>query len=453
MALDEERRAALLGAKLGALVASRRGTSGLRRPAHFAAGAGLVLEADREDEVAAVLSHEIAHVTQHHVLRGVERAQKDQLPILLGMLGAVVAAQAAGGRSGDNAAQAAIISAMGLAQQRQIDYTRSNEHEADRLGIQTLSRSRYDTQAMADFFEKMLVASRTNAAGYYDTPDYLMTHPVTTTRIGEAKSRSQQIARAPVGYFGDVGRSDNPLLPGGFTLSSSAPAAGGTGDFEFARERLRVLSADTASSAIREYRQLRAAGTMTTAQRYGYAIALLRDNQSAAAASELAGLLEERPGHLWLMLALGQAEARAGKSETADATFTALLRQSPHNRAVALTYADVLAERNTVEAGQRAQSVLRPLLGRSAEDAVFQRTFARASDIAGDPVRAGEAHAEAAFLSGRAEQALVQLKTLKKRPEVDYYARARIEARIAAITPIVLELRRQGIRDEDLRRR
>ena len=67
--------------------------------------------------------------------------------------------------------------------------------------------------------------------------------------------------------------------------------------------------------------------------------------------------------------------------------------------------------------------------------------------------RAGEAHAEAAFLGGRAEQALVQLNTLKKRDDLDYYARARIDARIAAITPTVLELRRQGVRDEDLRRR
>jgi len=81
---------------------------------------------------------------------------------------------------------------------------------------------------------------------------------------------------------------------------------------------------------------------------------------------------------------------------------------------------------------------------------VFQSVFARASEIAGDPVRAGEAWAEAAYLNGRPEQALVQLSTLKKRSDVDYYARARIDARIAAITPTVLELRREGINDEDL---
>ena len=124
----------------------------------------------------------------------------------------------------------------------------------------------------------------------------------------------------------------------------------------------------------------------------------------------------------------------------------------PGSRAVALTYAATLNERNTPEAGQRAQLLLRPLLGSAGDDPLFQRTFARTSEIAGDPVRAGEAYAEAAFLNGRAEQALVQLNTLKKRDDLDYYARARIDARIAAITPVVLELRRQGIRDPDLDR-
>ncbi|MNV69951.1 Beta-barrel assembly-enhancing protease [compost metagenome] len=96
--------------------------------------------------------------------------------------------------------------------------------------------------------------------------------------------------------------------------------------------------------------------------------------------------------------------------------------------------------------------MLRPLLGAYADDPLLQQSFARACEIAGDSIRAGEAYAEAAYLRGRPEQALVQLNNLKRKPDLDYYARARIEARIAAITPTVLELKRQGVRDEDLRR-
>ena len=109
----------------------------------------------------------------------------------------------------------------------------------------------------------------------------------------------------------------------------------------------------------------------------------------------------------------------------------------------------MLGERNTREAGQKAVAVLRPLAAGAASDLPFQQVYGRANEIAGDPVRAGEAWAEAAFLGGRPEQALVQLNNLKKHQDLDYYARARIDARIAAITPTVLELRRQGVRDEE----
>ncbi|MGY0798043.1 M48 family metalloprotease [Lysobacter sp. A286] len=420
---------------------------------YIGVNAGLVLAAEREDEVAGVMAHEISHVTQQHVLRGVERAQRDQLPILLAMLGAVVAAQAAGGDSSGEATQAAIVSAMGLAQQRQINYTRSNEHEADRIGIQTLARAGYDPLAMADFFTTMQAKSRVNAAGAYDIPGYLMTHPVTTTRISEAKARAGRVEESPGGFLASPIATDNPLLPDGLTIGAPAHSGKGTGLFGFAQERLRVLSADSPRAAIREYEQMTKRGTLDEAQRYGLAIARLRANEPAAAAKLLTSLLTERPGELWLSLGLAEAESRSGHQEAADARFGELLRRAPNNRAVALTWADALLERNTVDAGKRAQAILRPLLSRSATDPAFQHTFARASEIAGEPIRAGEAYAEATFLSGRAEQALVQLNTLKKRPEVDYYARARIEARIAQITPIVLELHRQGIHDQVFDRR
>ncbi len=442
---------------------------------YIGVNAGLILTAEREDEVAAVLSHEIAHVTQQHVLRGVERAQRDQIPILLGMLGAIAVAQAAGGSSSGDASQAAMASAMGLMQQRQIDYTRSNESEADRVGIQTLGRAGYDVNAMAGFFQRMSQATRGNRGGERErTPDYLQTHPVTTTRISEARQRAEQIARensiatttaTPGGTlteriprnpsYAAPGGSGNPLLPGSLRLAVGDLAKGGSGQFDWAKERLRVLSADTSTAAIREYERIREGSPsgLTDAQKYGLALAHLQGNNPSAAAADLAPLLEKHPGNRWLALALGQAESRSGKADAANQRFAALLRQSPNHRAVALTYAQALNEQGGRESGQRAQAVLRPLLGSAGSDPVFQQQFARANELAGDLARAGEAYAEAAFLNGRPEQALIQLQTLKKRDDLDYYARARIDARIAGITPQVLELRRQGIRDPDVERR
>ena len=444
---------------------------------YIGVNAGLVLTAEREDEVAAVLSHEIAHVTQQHVLRGVERAQRDQIPILLGMLAAVVAAQASNSSSSGNATMAAISSGMGLMQQRQINYTRSNESEADRLGIRTLSRSGYDVDAMADFFERMSAAMRGNEGGY-SVPDFLRTHPVNITRISEAKARAEQMKKdtvlltttTPSGERRErvdpadpslsepLLRGSNPLLPGSvLRIPVGQLSRGASGDFDWARERLRVLSADTTADLEREYADLgkRQKDGLNDAQRYGQALAVMRGGRSGANAARqtLSGLLQTHPDSLWIALALAEAESRSGQAAQANARFEQLLRQHPSSRPVALGYAEILNEQGNREAGQRAQAMLRPLLSQSGNDPVFQQRYARASELAGDSVRASEAYAEAAFLSGRPEQALIQLQALKRNPALDYVGRARVDARIESITPTVLELRRQGVQDPDLDRR
>lgn len=444
---------------------------------YIGVNAGLVLTAEREDEVAAVLSHEIAHVTQQHVLRGVERAQRDQIPILLGMLAAVVAAQASNSTSSGNATMAAISSGMGLMQQRQINYTRSNESEADRLGIRTLSRSGYDVDAMAGFFERMASAMRGNEGGY-SVPEFLRTHPVNITRISEAKARAEQMKKdtvlltttTPSGERRErvdptdpslaepLLRGNNPLLPSSVLgIPMGQLSRGASGDFDWARERLRVLSADSTPELEREYADLakRQKDGLNDAQRYGQALAVMRSGRAGAAQARqtLAGLLQTRPDNLWLALGLGEAESRAGQTAQANSRFEQLLRQHPNSRPVALTYAEILNEQGSREAGQRAQAMLRPLLSQSGNDPVFQQRYARASELAGDSVRASEAYAEAAFLSGRPEQSLMQLQALKRNPALDYVGRARVDARIEAITPTVLELRRQGVQDPDLDRR
>ncbi|MEM1081177.1 MAG: M48 family metalloprotease, partial [Pseudomonadota bacterium] len=97
--------------------------------------AGLILAARSADEVAGVVAHEISHVTQNHLSRRMEEQQRVSLPLMLATMGMVIAGGLAGGMDGD-AAQGLIAGGMGLAQQAQINYTRQNESEADRIGIQ-----------------------------------------------------------------------------------------------------------------------------------------------------------------------------------------------------------------------------------------------------------------------------------------------------------------------------
>jgi predicted Zn-dependent protease len=111
-----------------------------------------LLEATRsEDELAGVLAHEVAHVTQRHIARRLQANQRQSILSTAIMLGAILAG-VAGGADGD-VMQGAIAVAQGSAAQAQINFTRSNEYEADRVGIQSLAAAGFDPQGMASFFE------------------------------------------------------------------------------------------------------------------------------------------------------------------------------------------------------------------------------------------------------------------------------------------------------------
>ena len=410
--------------------------------------AGLILTAQAEDEVAGVLAHEISHVTQRHILRSVERSQKDQLPILLAMLAVVVAAQQSTSNSSDDAIGAAVIGGQALIAQRQINFTRSSEAEADRIGIQTLHRSQYRTGAMADFFERMATAGRGNSGGY-QVPDYLRSHPVTTTRISEARERAVRIDKEAKPFAASSATQPNLLIPSQFNLNVQSGDSAPIRQIDWARERLRMLTAASPQIAINEFKGMMSgisAKKLTDPERYGYALALMQSGSPGASEAILEQLKPQYPDNLWVELAYAENAHYAKNTSQSQQRFEALLKKYPQHLAVSLTYARTLGETGTADAGRRAQTVLRPLLAQSSDDPIFQKSYARASELAGDINRASEAYAEAAYLNGRPEDALKQLDALLKKENIDYVQRARVEARMAAITPEVLEMRRQGVK-------
>src|SRR6056297_2480906 len=154
-----------------------------------ALNAGLILAARSADEVAGVLAHEVSHVTQNHLSRGIEESQRISLPVMLATLGLVMAGGLAGGMDGETA-QGILAAGMGISQQSQINYTRQNEAEADRIGIQLLAKAGYDPAGMADFFSTLNRWVRSQGAG---PPEYLRTHPLTVSRVAEARQRTEQM--------------------------------------------------------------------------------------------------------------------------------------------------------------------------------------------------------------------------------------------------------------------
>ncbi len=425
---------------------------------YVAVNAGLILTTTSEDELAGVMSHEIAHVTQSHVLRAVEAQKHDTIPIALAMLAAILVSSRSSSSSAGNAGEAAVAAATGLMAQQQINFTRDNETEADHFGIQTMARAGYDPSAMASFFSRMQAANRSNEGyGPYKAPDFLLDHPVTSTRISDALERARQIAnKQDVTVPADIGNTTNSLLlPANLSARNVAITTQHGGDFGWAQERLRVLSAENGATAIAEYRKIREGhpGAFGDAQRYGLALAMMQNGESAQALAELQPLSQRHPDAYWIDLAIAKSQFLGGYRPAAMEAYDRILRRMPGNRAVILSYAATLGETGTAEAGRRAQTVLRPLMAEGGDDPEFQQTFARACEIAGDTGRAGEAYAVAAYLNGRAEDALNQLEALKRRDDLDYVQRARIDARIAEMTPTVLEMHKQGIHAGDADRR
>jgi predicted Zn-dependent protease len=416
--------------------------------------AGLIDLTRSESELAAVMAHEIGHIAQHHLQRAFEASKKDAPLMALIMLGAIAAGTS--GRNSGDAGMAVLASGQGLLAQRQINFTRSDEAEADRVGIQTLARAGYDPEAMANFFQRMEDTLRPGSGGG-SVPELLQTHPVTAERISDAKARARMLED-------EARKNALPRISNSQLVNSTVPVPyvknpadlvppQGNGDkatlyYRLMRERVRVLAGD-ANKLLDYYTgNFPRKGFDNTSNRYGYALALVRSGQPDKAILQLAPLLKRHPDNLPLKLAMANARFQAGQHKAAFASYAAMHALAPDNRAVALAYAQDLTLAGTQKQARQAETMLRPLLDDSDDPALYT-AYARASEKAGLKVRSGEAFAYASYLSGRPFDAMQQFRRMLRRPDLNYYQRARINAHIAELTPLLMELRKRHVQTPD----
>ena len=150
---------------------------------------GIFLHTRDEDELSGVLAHELAHLSQRHFARQLEQADR-QGPVAIASLLASILLMAAGS---PDAGFAGLIGTQAASIQSQLAYSRDWEREADRLGMKTLAAAGLDPYAMPSMFQRMLQASRFNER----PPEFLLTHPVTESRIADAADRAQQYPQQP----------------------------------------------------------------------------------------------------------------------------------------------------------------------------------------------------------------------------------------------------------------
>ncbi|MBS0380795.1 MAG: M48 family metalloprotease [Proteobacteria bacterium] len=434
---------------------------------------------ESQDELAAVMAHELAHISQHHLQRALEDQKKSTPLYVLGAFAAALAASKADsnnrgvvtnpygygyGNYADypttDAAIGAFYSVMAMMQQHQIDFTRKDESEADHVGIDTLAKAGFNPEAMATVFAHMQAIMRPGGDGGMaagNLPDFLQDHPVTSVRIADARARArvleQQIQSRQSGNASDPpvpGMLPLPFVKHGsaFATSTRAPTEL---QYELIRERIRVLSSSNPRSVLDYYTRNMANDSKfadAASNRYGYALTLMQLNEAAKAVPIMAKLADADPGSLTLALGLADAERLAGQRSEALRRYASLNTMWPNDPAIVLGYSRTLLDSGAKADAKTAQGLLKPLLNDDSEPSLYA-TYGHACHVAGDEVHAGIAYADATFLSGQAVAALDQLHRLLKRNDLDYYTRAQIDSRIDQITPIVLEIRRRHLYQED----
>ena len=360
--------------------------------------AGVILNSDSESELAGVVAHEIAHVTQKHMARSVEMSKKMSIPTMAAMLGAILIAT-----QNPDAGQAALMAVQGASAQAQINFTRTNEQEADRIGIQLLARSGFDPRGMTGFFRKLQQSTRFSA----QAPEFLRTHPLTTRRIADAAARAAAYAGAI-----EVEESQS---------------------FSLVRAKLMVSSHRTPRDAVEFFaRRLAGAGQgdERAADRYGYMVALSAAGHYALAREQARLLLSGDPENVAYLLAAADIEVRQGDYDAAFEIFSKAERLYPDYRPLVLNYTNAL-----LKAGQPgpARDKLREFGRFQDPDITYFDYLTRAEAEAGDLVESSIANAEYYFLTGETQVAIEQLKHLLRQqaPRPDYYQSERIRARMA----------------------
>lgn len=377
----------------------------------------LILTAERESEVAAVIAHEIAHITQRHLTRAFEEAKKLSIPLALATIGAIVL----GGGDAD-VIQTAVVGSQALSAQNQINFTRANEHEADRLGIQTLADAGFEPVSMADFFGRMSKATRIYGKG---PPEFLRTHPVNSTRIAEAKNRAESLVVSEV--------RESP-------------------DFFDVRERIRALSARNLVDSVARYEaELRGIEISDARPRYyGLAVAALLAGRPDKAVAVAESLAAGDPDNLYYQLIYAESAVAAGRTEQGYEQFEQLRELFPGNRGISLAYAKALLNSGEEQKAKQAEKMLRPVVYDNREDTATLAIYAQVATAANEEVRAAEASAEQAHASGLNLEAVRQLENLSRKPGLTYYEHARIASRLAELRPLVTEAeQRRADREEE----
>lgn len=355
---------------------------------------GLVLLTQTESELAAVLAHEIAHVTQKHYARQLDDQRKNSWMSIAGLAAAILAARSGNG----DAVQGAILGSQAAQVQSYLNFSRDNEREADRIGFQYLTRAGFDGGAMGSFMERLQRNSTLNDAG--SVPGYLRTHPLTIDRVGEAKALASN------------------ALP---RLARESE------DYHYVRALLRSYVGDGAD-AVKHFEAVIADRKFTSeaVARYGLAASLLRTRDFERAKRELATVKAKGVEHPMVEALLGQLYLQSDDVQAAVRQLESAFQRYPNHMQLAYDLPEALIRAKN---SKRALTLLEATISKHPNDPQLYALAARASADLGLKQKQHRNLGEQYYLQGALRAAIDQFELASKANDGDYYQASFVEAR------------------------
>ncbi|NJN52645.1 MAG: M48 family metallopeptidase [Gammaproteobacteria bacterium] len=365
---------------------------------------GLYLAAEDVHEYSAVISHELAHLSQRHFARQIEMQQRNTLPYLAAMLASIAIAATTGGDAGI----AAMSTTQAVMQANQLRFSRGREQEADRIGINTLHASDMDPSAMGRMFERMQRAYRFSRR----PPEFLLTHPVSESRISDARN---QVRGYPMRTYTD---SD---------------------DFKLMRARAMVHFAPTPTHAVQQFKDLVTRTDGAEWAYYGLAVALVRDGQAENGIDTLKPLLGKQPNSILYVCTQAEMLNAAERYEDTIDLVSHQLVINPDNKPLSMVYADALTG---AKRAKDAEVVLTRLSVKYPDDLDVWYELAETAGLAGNVLGVHLARAEYFARVGNFQKGIQHLEYARGLTRADdFRTNAMLEARIADFRKEIAEMR------------
>ncbi|MFT5212012.1 MAG: putative Zn-dependent protease [Flavobacterium sp.] len=359
---------------------------------------GLFLFGETESEISAILSHELAHLSQRHFARGTEAGKKSNVVSMAGLLAGLVLLATTGSEVGI----AAITASNSLAQNNMLRYSRGRETEADRIGIETLIEAEMNPRAMAHMFERLSRASRFSGR---NIPEFLLTHPVTKNRIADSYTQTE---RLPHKSF------ENNI------------------DFQLMRAKVQVMTASATADIVgRMEDKLNTTDKIKeAAARYGLALAQAVKGQIDNSMRNIVSLRQDYPNKIAFIVAEAELHIQAQRYDMAIGVTQDALALTPNNYPLTMTYAEA-----AIKARKNSEAVraLTDVTTSRPNDQNAWYLLAEAHGLNGNTVGIHQARAEYFVLVGNYDQAIKQLGFAYPLVKDNFQKNARIQQRIEEI--------------------